>query len=225
MNDRRWRRFGACLLLAFLALAIPAHSHTYFSWDPGVAARIQRIPGVYGLMSAASQFGNGWTPFVVTVVTCLLFLAFRLRGEAAGLGLCVALGALINRVLKFLIARQRPEAGIIAVLQQPGGLSFPSGHVALYVGFFGFLWSVSRARLPPSSRTRRLLLILLPIPVALVGVSRVYLGAHWPSDVIGAYLWSSAWLLCCLRIFRHWLGADAAAGRLPAAPPDSHPRG
>jgi undecaprenyl-diphosphatase len=82
--------------------------------------------------------------------------------------------------------------------------SFPSGHVTFYVSYFGFLFFTAYALLPRGSLLRRLALTLTALPVLLIGVSRVYLGEHWPSDTIGAYLWSGVWLAFVLWMYGRW---------------------
>jgi undecaprenyl-diphosphatase len=74
----------------------------------------------------------------------------------------------------------------------------------MYVCYFGFLFFVAYAQLPRDSYARRIALALLALPVLLVGLSRVYLGAHWPSDTIGAYLFGGLWLAFSLHMYRHW---------------------
>jgi undecaprenyl-diphosphatase len=82
--------------------------------------------------------------------------------------------------------------------------SFPSGHVTFYVCFFGFLFFAAFALLPKGSTARRVACTLAALPVLLVGLSRVYLGAHWPSDTLGAYLFSGLWLAFSLDMYRRW---------------------
>jgi undecaprenyl-diphosphatase len=101
-----------------------------------------------------------------------------------------------------LIARPRPSDDDVAILQQPGGLSFPSGHVTFYVCYFGFLFFLVYRYMPRTSPLRIPLLILLALPIALVGLSRIYLGAHWLSDTLGAYLWSSVWLALSISLYQ-----------------------
>jgi undecaprenyl-diphosphatase len=81
----------------------------------------------------------------------------------------------------------------VRMLRHMGGYSFPSGHVVTYVAFFGF--AAHLAGIDVHSPTLSWL-IILPCAgmIALVGPSRIYLGAHWASDVLGAYLLGGLWL-------------------------------
>jgi undecaprenyl-diphosphatase len=155
-------------------------------------------------MEAASFFGNGWTPWILSAVTMLLFLAFRRRSEAAGVVLSTGGAALVNNILKALIARPRPTSDLVSVLAETRNLSFPSGHVTFYVAYFGFIFFVAYALLPRGSAARRVVLALAALQIVLVGFSRVYLGAHWPSDTLGAYLVTGLWLAFTLHMYRRW---------------------
>jgi undecaprenyl-diphosphatase len=141
----------------------------------------------------------------MTVVMVIIFIAFRRRSEAAGLTMSVLGSAIINSILKLVISRPRPAvSALVPVYRNTVTQSFPSGHVTFYVCFFGFLFFVAFALLPRGSALRRLALIITALPVLLVGLSRIYLGAHWPSDTLGAYLWSGVWLAFSLEMYRRW---------------------
>jgi undecaprenyl-diphosphatase len=79
--------------------------------------------------------------------------------------------------------------------------SFPSGHVFFYVSFFGFLFFLAYALLK-KGLLQRALLALSGVLLVLIGLSRVYQGAHWPSDVVGAYLAGGAWLMLMIEVYR-----------------------
>src|SRR5262249_31321362 len=112
-----------------------------------------------------------------------------------------ATGSLVNMLLKLAIGRPRPTEDLVNVAGLYRHESFPSGHVVFFVEFFGFLFFLSCVLLMPGS-LRRASLIVLGLLIALVGVSRVYLGAHWPSDVVGACLAGGVWLMLMIEIYR-----------------------
>jgi len=193
-------------LAAFAVLAVCARIYAYFDWDLKLARALQSQGASWfaGLMDATSFFGNKWHGWALTIVAVLIFFFFRRRSEAAGLFLSAAGGELVNRLVKMLIARPRPSAGLVSVAYAEHSESFPSGHVTFYVCFFGFLFFVAYALLRRGTNARRLALTLSSLPVLLIGFSRVYLGEHWPSDALGAYLLSGLWLAFSIHVYRHW---------------------
>jgi undecaprenyl-diphosphatase len=121
-------------------------------------------------------------------------------------------GDLLTAIVKGIVARPRPTPDLIAVYRAVSGYSFPSGHVLHYVVFFGalgYLGLRTLRRTPSEQRWRRLALFgLLAVCsglILLVGASRLFLGAHWPTDVLGGYVLGSAWLLLLIASQRSWL--------------------
>lgn len=196
----------AIMLLAFAVLAVFAYFDTYFDWDLKLARGLQNlpVPGLLDFMRGVSFFGNKWKPYAITTVTTIVFLAIGRRSEAAGLVLSAGGSAVLNGLVKVIIHRPRPVAELVSVRVDLQTQSFPSGHVTFYVCYFGFLFFTAYALLPLRSTARRLALTLTALPVALVGFSRVYLGAHWPSDTLGAYLMGGVWLAFSLHMYRIW---------------------
>ncbi len=191
-------------LAGFAALAGLARMHPYFEWDLRAAKAIQSVPGIFEFMRVVSIPGDGWIPHAIAAATVLFFLLIRRNSEAAALALSTGVSAILSRSFKILIARPRPAADLVEVFRPITSKSFPSGHVTFYVCYFGFLFFVAYAVLPRGSMRRRVALVLTGLPVLLVGLSRVYLGEHWPSDTLGAYLMSGAWLAVCLELYRRW---------------------
>jgi undecaprenyl-diphosphatase len=193
-------------LAAFAVLAVLAHAYAYFAWDLRLARAIQSVdrPAWAAFMDWVSVFGNHWTPHALTAAAALLFLAWRRRSEAFGLILSAGGGALLSHLFKALVARPRPAAELVGFAYKSSEASFPSGHVIFYVCYFGFLFFAAHALLRRGTSTRRAALALSALPVLLVGLSRVYLRAHWPSDVLGAYLIGGLWLAASLAAYRRW---------------------
>lgn len=204
----RAETFYAAGLALYALLALLAYQHAYFGWDYRAARAVhsfgERGSVWFAFMEAVSWFGNGWTPHALTAATMFLFFARRRFSEGTGIVLSAAGGAVVNKLFKVLIARPRPSAELVDFAYVGTGESFPSGHVAFYVGYFGFLFFVAFAILPRGAWQRRAALMLAALPLLLVGLSRVTLRAHWPSDVMGAYLLSGLWLGFSLEMYRRW---------------------
>jgi membrane-associated phospholipid phosphatase len=204
----RAETFYAAGLAAYSVLALFAYRYAYFDWDYSTARAVQswgeRGSVWFGFMEAASWFGNGWTPHALTAATMFLFFARRRFSEGSGILLSAGGGAVVNKLFKVLVNRPRPSADLVGFAYEGTGESFPSGHVTFYVGYFGFLFFVAFALLPRDTWRRRVALFLMALPVLLVGLSRVTLRAHWPSDVAGAYLLCGIWLAFSLETYRRW---------------------
>jgi membrane-associated phospholipid phosphatase len=123
------------------------------------------------------------------------WLARRRDGIGVAMVACVVpVGLAINGALKHLFGRARPSfADALPALTT---YSFPSGHAAGATLLYGAIlaWGLPRIASAP---LRRALLAGAVLMVVLVAFSRLYLGAHFLSDVVGAILWSSAWVALC----------------------------
>ena len=108
---------------------------------------------------------------------------------------------LLGSLVKEVVQRQRPTPALVNVFSPLSDYSFPSGHVLFFTAFLGFLFFLLYT-LTPHSTLRTLGLVIMGALIGLVGVSRVYLGQHWPSDVLGAYLMGSVWLALMIYLYR-----------------------
>jgi membrane-associated phospholipid phosphatase len=190
-------------LCVYAVLAVLAHRYAYFAWDLSVARLLQMIslPGFDTLMNAVSLLGNGWIAWSLVVVAGLVLLKIGLRAEGLVCMGGAGSGWAINQLLKASIDRPRPNDGLVRVTGLFHHQSFPSGHVVFFVEFFGFLLFLAHVLLKRGP-VRYGSMIVPGLLIALVGISRVYLGAHWPSDVVGAYLAGGIWLMLMIEVYR-----------------------
>jgi undecaprenyl-diphosphatase len=190
-------------LPAFVALALLVRSAGILRVDVPIALAVQRIhwPLAAWALTHASDLGGLPFDAVSYLVVFGALMLLRLRLEAI---LCVAaslVADIVGRALKLAIGRTRPLASLIVVVAHPTDSSFPSGHVIEYVTLFGFACYIALT-VCLSRRWRYLVVALLVLLIVLVGPSRVYLGKHWPSDVVGAYLFAGVWLAATVRLHR-----------------------
>jgi membrane-associated phospholipid phosphatase len=200
----RWAELVFVIALCLYAvLAALAHAYAYFAWDVSInrAIRSVQLPGFGPLMVGLSWLGSGLVPTVLVVGCGMALYAARFRLEGILCMIGVTLGAVMNSLMKLVIARPRPDPSVIDVMRRYDHNSFPSGHVEFFVTFFGFLFFLSFVLLKRSP-LRRAALVVLALLIGLIGVSRVYMGAHWPSDTVGAYLSGGVWLMLMIEVYR-----------------------
>ena len=153
-------------------------------------------------MIAISYLGSHFMIFTILIImTAAAFWIVRLRLEAVFIVALSAINAPLNLLIKLIVSRPRPTSRLVEILQRAGGASFPSGHVMSYVAFFGLLFSLSLILFKWHRVWCYVLIIISALFVVLVGPSRIYLGDHWASDVLGGYLFGSLLLGISLWIY------------------------
>lgn len=206
---------GAFATLTFIVQTIPS-----LPIDVQITRGLQSIasPLFASLMVLVSWPGYLPQSLLIVTLIAVAFYASAFYWESVACLFAALFVGVANVLVKEYIGRPRPTIDIVDVFHILDSYSFPSGHVMLYVTFFGFVWFLVYTLLM-HSWMRTTLLILLGSLIALVGVSRIYLGQHWASDVLGAYLLGSLTLVIVLRFYR-WGGKRFFVHR-PAAPKNS----
>ena len=173
-------------ILATIALYFLAWAYPTFPGDEATLVHIQSFRSEWLDETAVifENLGSIWAVLPgVVILTLFLFLTRRYADVRLFMGGLVVVG--IGKVLKLLVERPRPDYQIIEPLAS--GFSFPSGHSLFAVILGGVLVYWVDQWVGPKL-PRRVIQILLVLVVIGMGASRVYLGVHWPSDVIGSYL-------------------------------------
>lgn len=156
------------------------------------AIRAEPLVAPLGWLRAATELGGTWTVALLAVLVGLVEVLARRPHLAAAAAATIGLAAIANSTLKLVVARPRPEL-LPPVVVEPG-YSFPSGHTlsaAVAYGVIAVL--VARSTLPPV--VRAVAIGVLGAVVVAVGLSRIYLGVHYPTDVIGGWLTGLAWVV------------------------------
>lgn len=135
-------------------------------------------------------------------IVALIFLAWLLLIKrnllgAASIALSVALGNEVNKILKELIARPRPELEHLANVDS---LSFPSGHATVGLAFYFYIAFLIIEDMK-SATAKRLVILLTAILLFFIGASRIILQVHYPTDVIGGFAFGYIWVMVSIFIY------------------------
>ena len=138
-------------------------------------------------MKFISWFGFFPGSVIIVIAASTAFFIFKYKKEALFV-LLTSVSGLVSTLIKTIVNRPRPTDKLVRIVQKVNQDSFPSGHVLFYVVFFGFL-ALLMYQLKSIPKFIRItvsvisLLLIFSIPI-----SRVYLGAHWFTDVVGGFL-------------------------------------
>ncbi|MEP9386944.1 phosphatase PAP2 family protein [Mesorhizobium sp. KR9-304] len=138
---------------------------------------------------------------LVTAIAVFYFLLIRRGREALLVLIAVVGGQILSSLLKLGIDRPRPD--LVPHLAEVQTLSFPSGHAMMSAVTYLTLGSML-AGIVPGRATKIYVLAVAVLITLLVGVSRIYLGVHWPSDVLAGWCAGFAWAMLCWLVARHF---------------------
>lgn len=187
--------FILCLfsLFVFGFLAYFIHGHDIIHFDHHVISFVQAMESAWltSIMKLLSFIGSA--PVIIVFSLFVLFFLYKVLKHRYELILFIAVMAgspFLNGILKEWFERARPDFHRLVDIS---GYSFPSGHAMNAFTFYGMvtflLW-----RHIPVRRGRTALLLFSGVMIFGIGLSRIYLGVHYPTDIIGGYFASATWL-------------------------------
>lgn len=188
------------LLSLFLVLTVLVHQGITLLIDNFLYERLMlfQSPSIDVLMKSITTLGN---TIPVLCIACFVMI-FLKKKERYLFGTNIIITVLSNQIIKRIIKRPRPDH--LKLIKQ-GGYSYPSGHAMIAIGLYGLLLYFVNKKIK-DKKQRFFFSSILIIIIIGIGISRVYVGVHYPSDVIAGYLLSSIILICEIMYWRHYRG-------------------
>ena len=199
---------------AFAVLTCFAQRFPYFPADLHISLEMQQFNGVLpAFMYGVSSISNHIPAAIIVVLTAIRLGRSGRRLEAILAGAASGVTALaIVPVIKSLVERPRPTPDLIRVMALDTSESFPSGHAAFVMVFYGFIFYLL-PRLTVNKTVVRIGRVLLAVLIGLTFASRIYLGLHWASDVLGGFLIGGVVLIGIIIIYCYYLPRFSERGQ------------
>jgi undecaprenyl-diphosphatase len=202
--DRRLVLILVLLLVSGIGLSLAAYYFGVFPFDLKVAfaLRGEDEPVFAALMTAVSFLGDGWMP-VILVLAVAAVCALKRKWVEAVFVVATLTSGILAGVLKMLVGRSRPPSFSLNpndIFQSFNQYAYPSGHVMFFVVFFGFVAFLAWKHL--AGWMRWTIISVCAALIVLIGPSRIYLGEHWVSDVIGSYIIGTFWLIILILLYQ-----------------------
>ena len=200
-NNWRWMLLFICLI-GFLALAEDVFHQEIMNGDIvgyDIVSKLFKFNVSTPIAKFITNFGGAI--FVISLTTILFFV---IKDKKIGISIITNLGivTILNQIIKFIMQRPRPtEFRII----EETGYSFPSGHSMVSLAFYGYLIYLIY-KLVKNSKIKWTLIISLSIIICTIGISRIYLGVHYASDVLAGFTISISYLVIYTSIIKRFIG-------------------
>ncbi|WP_257146172.1 phosphatase PAP2 family protein [Priestia megaterium] len=197
--------FILCMLsiLCFGILSMLIRGQMLTQYDHAIIFFIQEFESslLTSIMNAFTFIGS--TPSVIAISLLSLFFLYKLLNHRVELILFIVIvggHAILNQILKLFFHRDRPDLHRLIEVE---GYSFPSGHAmsafAVYGALSFLLWHDI-----PTRWGRTILVLVSSIIILAIGISRIYLGVHYPSDIIGGFFASGIWLALSIWFYQRY---------------------
>lgn len=187
---------GFAIACAFLAacgwLVTGPHKNLVAGFDTNIRYTMRQIqsPMWTSVLIAASRIGSLWGLSIIGGITALAFILVRWFRPLLLLCITMAGQAVLHLGFKTLFERPRPPALISYKIEE--SFSFPSGHSIAALSFFGAAaWLVATRQ--ENAAAKAGLAILAAVMIFLIGFSRVYIGVHYPTDVVAGWIGAAIW--------------------------------
>ncbi|HET7636979.1 MAG TPA: phosphatase PAP2 family protein [Candidatus Limnocylindria bacterium] len=207
---------AACLAL-FVVLGLLVANGLTLGFDQPLIELLRTGPLVEPLRPLEPLTELGSTPVVTAVALLALVVELLLRRPWLGLEAAATIGiaSLVNGGVKRIVERTRPDL-LLPIVVEPG-YSFPSGHSALSMVAYGIVAVLFTAHTELPRWLRAAGVIAAAAVILTVGASRVYVGAHYPSDVLGGWLLGGTIVILFVEVTRELRGERRPARRLAQA--------
>ncbi|GIO61271.1 phosphatase PAP2 family protein [Paenibacillus cineris] len=190
------------VLFVIMMVLVGADRIAWFDQSIINAVQGMENEGLTQIMKGFTFLGSSLVATLLSVIAFLfLWLVLRHRKELLMFLLSVGGSEIWNIIIKNWMQRQRPNTHRLIEIS---GFSFPSGHSMAAFALYGTLTYLLWRHIP--SLAGRIAMIVIGVALTLlIGISRIYLGVHYPSDVFGGYLASATWLMLSIYIFeKYW---------------------
>jgi undecaprenyl-diphosphatase len=193
--------FGS--LFGFIVMSYLVHAEHLAAFDQEIIQIVQGLEAerLTVIMKFFTYIGTIRFIVILTIIVFLfLFYVLKHRLEIIVLLSVVLCTPILNRLLKLYFHRARPDFNRLIEI---GGYSFPSGHAMNAFSFYSILaflfW-----RHVPTKLGRISVIIFSSVMILAIGMSRVYLGVHYPSDILGGFLASGLWVTAVIWFFQRY---------------------
>lgn len=189
--------------VAFGYIASAIGNESIASFDTAIIGFVQGLetPWLTTVMKFFTWIGSGYVVVPIAVIGfSVLYFALHYRQQAFLLIVVIAGSVIFNTILKNYFKRERPE---IYRILDANGFSFPSGHSMMAFALYAIIAYIAWRNVKTMT-SRVALLLFTAFMIIIIGVSRIYLGVHYPSDIIGGFTVSALWVTIAITIYTYW---------------------
>ncbi|MEK5036473.1 phosphatase PAP2 family protein [Sporosarcina sp. FSL K6-3457] len=191
------------LSTTFIYIATTMNNSTIAPFDIAVISFVQGLeaPWRTTVLTFFTWMGSGYVVVpMALILAAILYFGLRARPQAWLLLIVIAGTPLFNTLLKLYFKRERPD---IHRILDAHGFSFPSGHAMISFSLYAIIAFIAWGFIKKTAG-RVMLLLFMVFMILTISISRIYLGVHYPSDIVGGFTVSALWLTIAITIYSYW---------------------